>query len=106
MNLKDKREDEEEEKEASKEKKKEETVINYYKWKPKEEPKEKQQPQSNENENEEFVFDDRFSHIIELYDFPANFKNENLMNAIKDKTYAYICFTFKQSSTFWLIFLF
>ena len=91
LNLKDKREDDEEEKEVAKEKKKEETVINYYKWKPKEEPKEKQQPQSNatnENENEEFVFDDRFSHIIELYEFPTNFKNENLMNAIKDKTYA------------------
>jgi hypothetical protein len=28
-------------------------------------------------------FGQEFSHILEIYDFPTSFKNENILNALK-----------------------
>ena len=29
-------------------------------------------------------FDEKYSHIIEIYEFPASFKNENIISSIKE----------------------
>ncbi len=31
-------------------------------------------------------FDSRYAHIVEIYDFPVSFKNENIINSFKDAT--------------------
>lgn len=68
------------------------TKIDYLKFEPKKAQQQtdlssgdkKAADESNENENNEDEFlKPEYSHIIEIYDFPVSFKNENIMNAFQ-----------------------